>query len=145
MERSEHQTRLDRALVAAYRATRYRVLAPMPFRLEVDRRSAALDALMRSVDVRGAAFITAWNPRGEPHADDLNRQRQEALRDTLRQRGLPFVEGFGAHAGDESQGEESLLVLGLDRLAACALGEGLGQNAILWSGRDAVPRLILLR
>lgn len=145
MERSEHHTLLDRSLVAAYRATRYRVFAPTPFHLEVDRRSAALDALMRAADVCGAAFVTAWNPHGEPQESGLNRRRQEALRDTLRARGLTFVEGFGSHADDASQGEESLLVLGLDRLAACTLGDELGQNAIVWSGSNAVPRLILLR
>ena len=145
MERSEHQTELDRGLVAAYRAARYRVFAPTPFELTVDRYSPLLEALMQSAGARGAAFLTAWNPRGEPHQTGPNRERQAVLRETLRGRGLPFLEGFGAHADDERQGEESLLVLGLDRLAACTLGEDLQQNAILWSGGNAVPRLILLR
>ena len=144
MERSEHQTELDRALVAAYRATRYRVFAPVPFDLKVDRRSAALKTLMQRTGVQGAAFITAWNPRGETLAPDTNRERQDLLREALRAVRLDFVEGFGAHADDEGQGEESLLVLGVDRRAASALGTQFGQNAILWSGSNAVPRLILL-
>lgn len=145
MQRSEHQTELDPALVAAYRATHYRVFTPTPFDLRLDLYSAQLDALMHAAEVEGAAFVTAWNPRGENLAPDLNRERQDALRETLRGRGLRFVEGFGAHADDESRGEESLLVLGLDRAEACSLGQELEQNAVLWSARDAVPRLILLR
>lgn len=145
MERSEHQTRLDRALVSAYRATRYRVFGAAPFEMSVDRRCAPLQALMREAGARGAAFVTAWNPHGETQPPALNRERQDALRDTLRERGLHFIEGFGAHAQDERRGEDSLLVLRLDRLAACMLGETLGQNAILWSGSNAIPRLVLLR
>ena len=145
MKRSEHQTELDHALVAAYRATRYRVFASPPFELKVDRPSAALNSLMQTAGVRAAAFITAWNPRGETRAPEFNRERQDALRQALRDGGLHFVEGFGAHADDERLGEESLLALGLDRRAAGTLGARFEQNAILWSGSNAVPRLILLR
>ena len=145
MEFSEHLSKLDDALIGAYRATRYRVLAPIPFDLTVDVHSPALEALMQSANVRAAAFVTAWNPRGETWTLPMNRARQEALRAELRALGLPFVEGFGAYAGDVTQGEESLLVLGVERRAACSLGTRHEQNAIVWSGSDAVPRLLLLR
>jgi hypothetical protein len=145
MERNAHRTILDPALIEAYRATRYRVFGPRPFELQVDRYSPPLDALLRHVDAPGAAYVTAWNPRGEILALALNRRRQDALRADLRGQGLRFIEGFGAHADDQGQGEESLLVLGAERRAAVRWGERLEQNAILWSGRDAIPRLILLR
>lgn len=140
-----HSTTLPPELVAAYRATRYRVFGQPPFELAVDRRSAPLHALLQETGARGAAFITAWNPLGKALWLEINRRRQNALRDELRAQGLPSVEGFGAHADDPDQGEESLLVLGLDRDVACALGRRFEQNAILWSDRDAVPRLVLLR
>lgn len=145
MERAEHQSGLDRELIAAYRATRYRVRAPAPFDLTVDRHSPALEVLMRAEGVSGAAFVTAWNPRGVEQPLEANRARQDGLRKALHASGLRFVEGFGAHADDGSRGEESLLVLGPDRPDACALGVQLEQNAVLWSGPDAVPRLVLLR
>ncbi|MGH8516253.1 MAG: DUF3293 domain-containing protein, partial [Panacagrimonas sp.] len=90
-------------LIEAYRATRYEVYAEPPFTLRVDAHSAELAALPTR---GGALFITAWNPRGEPQALALNRERQDGLRAELRGLGLRFIEGFGAHAVDESQGEE---------------------------------------
>jgi len=139
-------TILSPGLVAAYRATCYRVFGKPPFELAVDRHSAPLAALLQETGASGAAFVTAWNPLGEELALEVNRRRHDALRDELlRVRGLHLVEGFGAHADDPERGEESLLVLGLDRDAACALGRRLEQNAVLWSDRDAVPRLVLLR
>ena len=41
--------------------------------------------------------------------------------------------------------ESSFVVLGLDLDAARALGREFSQNAIVWAGNDAVPRLVLLR
>ena len=141
----EHPTQLHPALVEAYRNTRYRVFAEGPFELAVGHHSAPLAALMREAGAAGAAFVTAWNPLGDEQGLELNRRRQDALRCELRAQGLRFIEGFGAHADDPGRGEESLLVLGLDRDEACVLGRRLAQNAILWSDRDAVPRLVLLR
>ncbi len=145
MEFSEHLSELDDALIAAYRATCYRVLAPIPFDMTVGVHSPAFAALMQSAGVRAAAFVTAWNPRGETWALAANRARQHALRAELQELGLQCIEGFGAYAGNVTQGEESLLVLGLERRAACSLGTRHEQNAIVWSGSDAVPRLLLLR
>ena len=145
MMNDAHSTTLPSDLVKAYRSTCYRVFGQPPFDLAVDRHSAPLLALLREAGAPGAAFVTGWNPFGVELPLELNRRRQDALRDELRVRGLHVVEGFGAHADDPDRGEDSLLVLGLDRDAACALGRSLEQNAILWSDRDAVPRLVLLR
>lgn len=145
MEGSKHPSSVDPGLTEAYRATRYRVLLPPAFDMRVDAYSPALEAVMGSAGVQAAAFVTAWNPRGEPQGLVLNRERQDRLRFELRSVGLRFIEGFGAHAENEDEGEESLLVLGLDRPAACALGRRHQQNAIVWSDDDAVPRLLLLR
>jgi hypothetical protein len=59
--------------------------------------------------------------------------------------GLAFVEGVGNDPSNIWPGERSFLVLGLVPEAAKSLGAQFGQNAIVWSGADAIPRLILLR
>lgn len=41
--------------------------------------------------------------------------------------------------------EKSFLALGLDLETSQVLGREFGQNAIVWAGADAIPRLILLR
>ena len=63
----------------------------------------------------------------------------------LRQRSLICLEGVGRHPANQWPGEVSYLILGLTLDAAKTLGTRLEQNAIVWSGADAVPRLILLR
>ncbi len=54
--------------------------------------------------------------------------------------------GVGSDPGSAWQDEEaSVLVLGLDRIAACEWGRRYEQNAVLWAGINAIPRLLLLR
>ncbi|MBV8250682.1 MAG: DUF3293 domain-containing protein, partial [Comamonas sp.] len=42
-------------------------------------------------------------------------------------------------------GEASVLIWGMDAPTARAWGEEWQQNAVLWCGADAVPRLLWLR
>jgi hypothetical protein len=49
------------------------------------------------------------------------------------------------HRSNHLSGEASYLIFGLTLEAAKALRTRLEQNAIVWTGADAVPQLILLR
>lgn len=71
--------------------------------------------------------------------------RQEDLANELKQRSLIFIDGIGQHPSKEWPGEPSYLVFGLKLEAAKTLGVKYEQNAIIWTGSDAVPQLILLR
>jgi hypothetical protein len=55
------------------------------------------------------------------------------------------IPGIGVHPTGEWRGEPSYLVPGLSREAAEELGRQFEQNALIWSGADAVPELLLLR
>jgi hypothetical protein len=74
-----------------------------------------------------------------------NQLQAYALSKELERRSLSYVEGIGQHKSNQWPGEESFLVFGLTLEAANTLGSKLEQNAIVWSGKDAVPQLILLR
>jgi len=63
----------------------------------------------------------------------------------LTSRSLEFVTGIGQHPSNKWPGEPSYLVFGLTLEASKVLGTRLEQNAIIWSGSDGVPQLILLR
>ena len=54
-----------------------------------------------------------------------------------------FFRGQGRHSTNDWPPELSLLVLGLDLTEAREVGARWGQNAIVWSGLDAVPALIV--
>jgi hypothetical protein len=71
-------------------------------------------------------------------------RRQEALAAELRRRSLAFLPGAGRHPSNDWPPEPSFLVLGLALEASKNLGRHYEQNAIVWAGADAVPRLITL-
>jgi len=63
----------------------------------------------------------------------------------LRHNEVTFLEGIGQHPANDWDGEASFLVFGLSLNDATTLCTQFEQNAFVWSGADAVPRLILLR
>jgi hypothetical protein len=143
-------------LVAAYRSTEYcvRPVAGFgmgfvcPFILRVDRYSAPLSQLFSASGHRCAAFITACNPFSLPRSPEANHAACGRLRDALIgcvSHPGQIIEGEGSDPSRVWPGEESFLVLGLDIETSRALGNKFEQNAIVWTGPDAVPRLILLR
>jgi hypothetical protein len=132
---------LSAELVAAYRATEYRVAAQDPFTLHVDQHSAALAKLFRDTGNTQAGFLTADNPFSVPASERANRFKQALLRFLLPESSLPTV----AHdPTGRWPDEHGFLVMGWSLRAVKALGITFGQNAVLWMGEDAVPKLVLL-
>lgn len=138
-------TTIDRETVQAYRDARYRVCAAPPWVMQVDRASPELLVAQRRHGVGCSAFVTACNPLGRQAGLAANRLRQRELRDTISRLGLQALPGVGEDADGRWPGEESVLVFGLDLAGARLLGRRFRQNAVLWSGSDGVPRLVLLR
>lgn len=129
----------------AYVETDYRLLEGLELTLRIDQPSDGLRDLHRRRGVDCSAFLTACNPFSQCLDGEQNAARQSALREEVRRLGLSFLEGEGEHPGNGWAAEPSLLVLGLDLEAASTLGRLFEQNAFVWNGADAVPRLILLR
>jgi hypothetical protein len=137
-------SRIDSDMIRAYRATHYRVAGVAPMTLRVDAPSPALAALHKAARVESSAFVTACNPFSQRCDDPANARRQAILEQELSDTGARFLNGIGENpAGDWA--EASFLVLGLSLDAAKALGQRYDQNAVIWAGCDAVPRLVLLR
>lgn len=136
---------LDPQLIEAYRRTRYRVTGGCkPFDLRVDEASRELLGLYKGLGVLDAAFLTAWNPQGKCVSREDNERAQAALCAELDRRQL-FCLGGRGEAADGSWCEDGVLVLGLSQADAMRLGCDHRQNALVWAGPDAVPRLVLLR
>ena len=136
---------IDLATVHAYRETEYRVHGDEPFTLRIGQACAALTAVHKRLRVDCSAYVTAYNPYSQVLDDLANVQRHAELGRELRGRSLVAVEGVGQHPSNRWPGEVSYLILGLTLEAAKVLGSRVEQNAIVWSGADAVPQLILLR
>jgi len=142
-------SQLAPTLLQAYRETHYQVdagpvdLAPLVLR--VDEASTSLAGLHKTFGVDCSAFITACNPWSESLVEEENVKRMETLRLVLRTRSLRWLEGLGQHPRNQWPGESSVLVLGLALAAAKVLAQDFDQNAFVWSGADARPKLVLLR
>lgn len=129
----------------AFLATAYHVFAPAPFALRIGERSDPLAALHRAHGVVASAYVTACNPCSQDLGAAANAPRMAALRAELLAAGVAFVDGEGVHPSNGWPPEPSLLVLGLTRAAARALGVRHGQDAIVWCDADAIPQIELLR
>ncbi len=136
---------IDPRTIQAYLETDYRVYGDAPMTLNVGVASPALADLHKACRVTTSAFVTACNPFSQAFDEAANIQRQAALERELKSRGLTFIDGIGLHPSNDWPEEASFLVLDLSLEAAKVLGVRHEQNAIIWCGADAVPKLILLR
>lgn len=139
------KSNIDAGTVQAFRETEYWVHGDEPFALRVGEASPALAAEHKGYRVDCSAYITACNPFSQILKDEANAERHAALGREISQRGLASVEGIGQHPSNQWPGEASYLIFGLTLESAKALGIRLEQNAIVWTGANTVPQLILLR
>jgi hypothetical protein len=132
-------------LAEAYHRTEFRVAdRGWEFVLQHGEHSKVLEACHAAFGVSCSAYITAWNPRSELTAPEVNRAAQTRLEAELTALGLPFLHGEGLDPTGSWPGEPSVLVLGISRDDAQRLGLAFGQNAIVVAGRDAVARVVLV-
>ncbi len=148
-------------LIAAYRSAEYRIGAGAEpgiasggdaFILRVNQRSEPLSRLFTASGHQCAAFITAFNPFSAPQSQEENMAACARLREKLDRllrhrigKAGQIIEGTGCSSSGAWPAEKSFLTLGLDLETSQTLGREFGQNAIIWAGSDAIPRLVLLR
>lgn len=136
---------IDAGLIQAYLETHYRVHDAPPFTMRVDDPSDALAAAHKRHRSVISAFITACNPLSVSVDAATNHHLHTELGKALVRRSLRHLEGVGEHPTNLWPSESGYLIFGLALESAKTLGRDLNQNAIVWSGLDAIPKLILLR
>lgn len=136
-------TRIDAETLLAYQRTEYWIDAG--WSLWIDQPSEALAAWHSRHGVNCSGFIIAVNPRSRVLDEQENQRRDRGLRVWLEAKGLPFQTGAGVDRDGKWPEERGFLIAGIDQEATAGLGRRYDQNAVVWSGADAVPRLILLR
>lgn len=134
---------MDAGLLKAYLDADYVVDAEPPVRLRVGVFSSGLARLMWAEGVSSVALVTAWNPGSRCLGKMANRIRQRTLEAGLRTIGTRFLPGRGVDPNGRWEAEESVLALGLGLETALDIGRRHGQNAVVWSGPEAVPRLVM--
>lgn len=139
-------SKIPQDLIHTYRTAIYRVDAPKGVvTFYIDKASPELAALHREWGVQSSAFITAYHPYSVPESGEANEKAQQALLAELHARGYRWLEGAGEDAKGDWPAEPSVLVMGVSEEEATALAGQFRQNAYVFCGSDAVPRLVLTR
>jgi hypothetical protein len=132
-------------LIAAYEAAHYVVFGEPDIVMKVGEKNAQIDALLAAQGADRAAFVSAANPRGLRRRLAENVVAFHTLRNVLRKSRYLVYEGEGRDPKGAWRPEGSVLVLGIAREDAEALGRRFGQNAILYLEKGRAPELVLLR
>ena len=122
----------------------YVVFAERRIVLRVGEPNAELDALMEAAGATTAAFVTAANPRGKRRREDENAIAFDSLNAFLNEARHRRRAGEGRDPQGRWPAEPSLLVLGIPRAKAKALGRRFGQNAIVFIEKGGAPELVVL-
>ncbi len=127
----------------AYEKTRFCVDdGPRRLCFRVGSRSARLEALLRRHETSTWAYLTAWNPASVELSRTENDARQDDLKRNLRTAGYTWLPGEGIGDDPSWPPEESLMVLGISRGKAVALGRHFGQLAVVVGRRGEPARLL---
>ena len=139
---------LDPALRSAYERAVYVVFASPGVEFRVGEPSDILDAMMAMSHVSCAAFVSSANTRGvaTPEnerrlADYLLRSQLDGLNETGKYR---VFQGEGRDPEGKWNAEPSVLIMGIPRAEAEALGRRLEQNAIVFIEKGRAPELVVL-
>ena len=127
----------------AYEQTRFCVDdGPRRICFRVGSRSAKLEALLRRHETSTWAFLTAWNPAAVELSRADNDARQDDLKRNLQAAGYKWLSGEGIGDDPLWKPEQSLLVLGISRGKAVALGRAFGQLAVVVGRRGGASHLV---
>ena len=140
------QSEVPAEKIAAYRKTDYRFGEGRDaVTLRIDRRSDELVRLYATAGYVCGVFVTAFNPFGQAQGVAANEAAHARLGAELRALSACVMEGAGCDSSGAWPDERSFFALGVDLNAARNLGKRYRQDAIVWVGANAVPKLILLR
>lgn len=139
------ETVINSEFVRAYRGIDFVVESNQPFTLKINKSNESLVLLFKKHQCNSALYITAINPYSVATSHEENIRIQLLPENELNSRSLTYFPGVGTDSKGRWSGESSFLVLGLSLEASKVLGQAYKQNALVWCGSDAVPKLILLR
>jgi len=139
---------LDPGLIAAYKRAIYAVFASPGVEFRVGEPSDIVDAMMAMSHVHCAAFVSSATNRGTASpenerrlADFLLRGQIDGLNETAKYR---VYQGEGRDPEGKWKAEPSVLIMGIPRAEAEALGRRLEQNAIVYIEKGQAPELLVL-
>ncbi len=133
-------------LIESYQSANYQIgTGPEALVVRINQYSQSLADLLNRFNRSCAAIITAYNPYSQPLSEAANAAAHKLLQNWLTGSLHPVIESLNTDSSEQWPAEKGFFVLGLDLDTARFLGRKFKQNAIVWIGNTAIPRLILLR
>ena len=136
-------------LIQAYRKADYAVFAHRGSRAEivfhVGEPNVDLDELLDGDDAATAAFICPGNRRGRKQSEQANADAFLEMNAALSKTSYRRHAAEGRDPEGEWPPEAAVLIAGIPRAEAEALGRRFEQNAIVFVERGRAPELVLLR
>ncbi|MBS1770558.1 MAG: DUF3293 domain-containing protein [Acidobacteria bacterium] len=114
-----------------------------PIELRVGRQSGPLCELHALYRVDESVFVSACNPFGRQQDSEENIKATQELHAWLQEQAFASITGRGVDEAGAWPAEESYLVLGADAALGRVLCVRFGQNAVLHSGAEGIPTLLL--
>lgn len=144
LERKDSEIPSD--LITHYFSAKYQLIVESNLTtLAINQHSKLLSQLLKTTNHRCAVFITAYNPFSQPKTPEENLISHARLQLALKQYSNLIIDSVSSDPHEQWAAEYGFLALGVDLKTAKALGKQFKQNAIVWIGAEAIPRLILLR
>jgi hypothetical protein len=135
---------LDPALRAAYERAVYVIYGSPPVEFRIGEQSEVIEAMMLMSRVACAAFISSANARGATTPEGERRLADFILRNQVAGLKYRVYHGEGRDPQGLWNAEPSILVMGIPRAEAEALGRTLEQNAIVFVEKGGAPALVVL-
>lgn len=140
------QSVISENLIASYLCTNYQIgTGSDSISLRINQYSEPLAKFLTASKQACAAIISAYNPFSQLLSNEKNLASHRLLMNFLSSHSYPMIESLSTDSAEIWPAEKSFFVLGLDLNASKSLGQQFNQNAIVWIGSNAIPRLILLR
>jgi len=136
---------LSAALLSAYRATDYAVDGRPDWTLRVGATCRSLMPLLAAAGAPGAAFVSAWNPRGRRAPTRVNVTAHARLLARLHRQGASVWPGWGRGDAGDWPPERSVLAIGPSLPEAIALARDFGQRALVWLPAGGVAVIVPTR
>lgn len=143
---SLEQSAIPAKLIMHYATAHYRVRIETTeyITLLIGHYCAPLAALLHTYGCQSAVYITASNPHSQLVSSEENENANAQLHEQLTYHSSHVYPGESSDPAEKWPREASYLVLDLDSATARKIGREFAQNAIVWTGADAIPRLVLL-
>lgn len=131
-------------LQRAYENAVYAIFASPGVEFRIGQPSDVLDAMMAMNHVRSAAFVSSATARGVASPENERRLADFLLRAQTAGLAYRIYQGEGRDPQGKWAAEPSVLIMGIPRAEAEALGRKLEQNAIVWIEKGKAPELAVL-